>query len=54
MEDDGVGIEPGAIAKGTGLGARIIRAMASSLQAVPEADVAHRGTRVILSIPSPA
>lgn len=54
VEDDGVGIPSGAVAKGTGLGARIIRAMAASLQATPEADPSHRGTRVVLSIPAAA
>jgi two-component sensor histidine kinase len=51
VEDDGVGIDSGTAAKGTGLGARIVRAMAASLQTTPEADPTHRGTRVVLSIP---
>ena len=54
VEDDGVGIQSGAVAKGTGLGARIIRAMAASLQSTPETDAAHAGTRITLSIPTPA
>ncbi len=53
VEDDGVGIESGAVAKGTGLGARIIRAMASSLQSTPVTDTAYAGTRITLSIPVP-
>ena len=51
VEDDGVGIQSGAVAKGTGLGARIIRAMAASLQSTPETDASHAGTRITLSIP---
>ncbi len=54
VEDDGVGMVAGAVAKGTGLGARIIRAMASSLQSAPETDATHAGTRITLSIPLPA
>ncbi len=54
VEDDGIGIESGAVAKGTGLGARIIRAMAASLQSKPETDAAHAGTRVTLLIPATA
>ena len=52
VEDDGVGIESGSVPKGTGLGARIVRAMAASLQTAPEPDPSHRGTRVVLSIPA--
>lgn len=51
VEDDGVGISADAKPKGTGLGTRIVRAMAASLKAIQSSDPAHRGTRVILSIP---
>jgi two-component sensor histidine kinase len=54
VEDDGVGAAPNQAAKGTGLGTRIIRAMAASLQAIQTLDPAHRGTRVVLSIPTHA
>ena len=53
VEDDGVGLTPGGDKpKGTGLGTRIIRAMAASLQANQQSDPSFRGTRVILSFPS--
>lgn len=51
VEDDGVGIPPDTKPQGTGLGTRIIRAMAASLQAKQSSDPTHRGTRVVLSIP---
>jgi two-component sensor histidine kinase len=51
VEDDGVGIVDGATVKGTGLGTRIVRAMAASLQATWDTDPAHKGTRVVLTIP---
>ncbi len=54
VEDDGVGMAPDAVPKGTGLGTRIIRAMATSLQASQRSDPAYKGTRVILSFPSVA
>ena len=49
VEDDGVGIEPGAAPRGTGLGTKLIRAMAQSLQSAIEYDVTHQGTRATLS-----
>ena len=53
VEDDGVGMTPGGDKpKGTGLGTRIIRAMAASLQANQQSDPSFRGTRVVLSFPS--
>ena len=52
VEDDGVGMKEDAQPKGTGLGSRIIRAMAASLQATQQADAAHAGTRVVLTIPA--
>jgi two-component sensor histidine kinase len=48
VEDDGIGIgdeEP----KGTGVGSRLIRAMAQSLDAALHYDPAHRGTRAVLA-----
>ena len=51
VEDDGIGIPADAKPKGTGLGSRIIKAMATSLQANQRSDPTHRGTRVVLSIP---
>ena len=54
VEDDGIGMPMDSAPKGTGLGTRIIRAMATSLQANQSSDPSHAGTRVILSIPSVA
>jgi two-component sensor histidine kinase len=51
VEDDGIGIPAESKPRGTGLGTRIIRAMATSLQADHTSDPTHRGTRVVLSIP---
>jgi len=48
VEDDGVGIAPSAPAKGTGLGTRLIRAMAQSLQSGIEYDPTHSGVRATL------
>lgn len=48
VEDDGVGI--GDLApKGTGVGTKLIRAMAQSLNSIVEYDDAHRGTRAVLA-----
>ena len=52
VEDDGVGLGTATASKGTGLGSRIIRAMAASLQASQRSDPGHAGTRVVLSFPS--
>jgi len=49
VEDDGCGIEADATPKGTGLGTKVIRAMAKSLQAQLSYDLGHRGVRAILS-----
>lgn len=51
VEDDGRGIEPGSTAQGTGLGTRVIRAMADSLGAQIAYDPAHRGVRASLTAP---
>ena len=48
VEDDGCGMQPDAAPRGTGLGTKLIRAMAQSLQSVLEYDAAHRGCRVTL------
>jgi two-component sensor histidine kinase len=49
VEDDGCGIKTDATPKGTGLGTKVIRAMAKSLQAHLSYDPAHRGVKAILS-----
>ncbi|MBW6528357.1 response regulator [Sphingomonas sp. RHCKR7] len=47
VEDDGIGIGTDG-PKGTGVGSRLIRAMAQSLDAALDYDAAHRGTRAVL------
>ncbi|OYY69967.1 sensor histidine kinase [Sphingomonas sp. 28-63-12] len=49
VEDDGIGITPGAVPSGTGLGTRVVRAMAQSLQSTITYDPAHRGVRATLN-----
>jgi len=51
VEDDGRGLTAGLAAQGTGLGARVIEAMADSLGARLEYDAAHRGVRASLTAP---
>lgn len=48
VEDDGIGISDEG-PKGTGVGSRLIRAMAQSLDAALHYDAAHRGTRAVLA-----
>jgi len=48
VEDDGIGIGDDA-PKGTGVGSRLIRAMAQSLDAALDYDAAHPGTRAVLA-----
>lgn len=48
VEDDGVGHRPMATPQGTGLGTKIVAAMAANLRANVEYDEAHAGTRVSL------
>lgn len=52
VEDDGVGSGEGGKAVGTGLGRRIIQALASKLSAAIEHDVKHSGTRITLRFPA--
>jgi two-component sensor histidine kinase len=49
VEDDGVGRVEGAAPKSTGLGQRIVTAMAQKLDAELTEDVAHGGTRIVLT-----
>ncbi|MES1151112.1 MAG: histidine kinase dimerization/phosphoacceptor domain -containing protein, partial [Dongia sp.] len=51
VEDDGIGLQPGAPAKGGGLGERIIGMMAQKLRATIERDEAHKGVRTRITIP---
>ena len=48
VEDDGVGMMPGAVPRGTGLGTTLIRAMAQSLHSSVEYDTERSGVRAIL------
>ena len=48
VEDDGCGLSSDAPAQGTGLGSRILTAMASSLSSKLTYDEAHRGCRAVL------
>lgn len=51
VEDDGCGLSPGAGPRGTGLGSKLIRAMAQSLQSTLDYDPLHRGCRATLTAP---
>jgi two-component sensor histidine kinase len=48
VEDDGAGFDHSSPAKGTGLGTKILTAMAASLKSELTYDPAHRGTRAVL------
>ena len=48
VEDDGVGLSGEVAPGGTGIGTKLIRAMAQSLHSVVEYDPAHAGTRATL------
>jgi two-component sensor histidine kinase len=52
VEDDGPGLTAGAAARGTGLGGRLIKAMATSLNSQVVYDPAHAGVRASLHLPA--
>ncbi|WP_042689255.1 response regulator [Azospirillum sp. B506] len=51
VEDDGIGFSGDDTPRGTGLGTRIVQAMATSLGALLHHDRQHAGTRVTLTMP---
>ena len=51
VEDDGVGMAENAVPVGTGLGQKIVRAMATSIQSRVEREATPRGTRIVLAFP---
>jgi two-component sensor histidine kinase/CheY-like chemotaxis protein len=51
VEDDGVGLNASSGPRGTGIGTKVIQAMAASLQSAVTTDRAHNGTRVTLAFP---
>jgi two-component sensor histidine kinase len=48
IADDGVGLNGTSDPRSTGMGQRIVSAMASKLEAEVERDPAHAGTRIVL------
>jgi two-component sensor histidine kinase len=48
VEDDGIGLPSNGEPRGTGIGTKIVNAMATNLRAVVEHDPAHAGTRIRL------
>ncbi len=48
VEDDGVGLPPNGEVRGTGLGGKVIAAMARSLGSKVAFDTAHKGVRAVL------
>jgi two-component sensor histidine kinase len=48
IADDGVGLNGKSDPRSTGMGRRIVTAMASKLEASVERDPAHAGTRIVL------
>jgi two-component sensor histidine kinase len=48
IADDGVGLNAKTDPRSTGMGQRIVSAMAAKLEASVERDPAHAGTRIVL------
>ena len=51
IADDGVGLHATSDPRSTGMGQRIVSAMATKLDASVERDPAHAGTRIVLRFP---
>lgn len=49
ISDDGIGVDDAADPRGTGMGQRIVNAMANKLEAHVARDPDHQGTRVVLT-----
>ncbi len=54
IADDGVGLNGKSDPRSTGMGQRIVNAMASKLEASVERDPNHRGTKIVLRFPRAA
>ncbi|MDR4307778.1 response regulator [Chelatococcus sambhunathii] len=52
VEDDGIGMADDAPPSGTGLGQKIVRAMAASIQSRVERESTSRGTKIVLAFPA--
>lgn len=52
VEDDGVGMKDEAPPSGTGLGQKIVRAMAASIQSQVEREKTTAGTKIVLAFPA--
>lgn len=51
VEDDGIGPEAKPTSHGTGIGTKVIQAMATNLRSTVDIDRGHKGTRVSLDFP---
>jgi two-component sensor histidine kinase len=51
VEDDGIGMDAAAPAKGGGLGQKIVGMMSAKLKAETSRDPAHKGVRMVIRIP---
>jgi two-component sensor histidine kinase len=51
IADDGVGLNAKSDPRSTGMGQRIVAAMASKLEATVERDPNHAGTRILVRFP---
>jgi two-component sensor histidine kinase len=51
IADDGVGLNVKTDPRSTGMGQRIVTAMASKLDASVERDPSHAGTRIVVRFP---
>lgn len=52
VADDGIGMTEDAAPSGTGLGQKIVRAMAASMQSRVEREATSRGTKIVLAFPA--